>query len=777
MTFLRTAFAIGAGKEFLVKRFVLPAVYASLTIITEWSVFGRGMPMLRHDWRFPDTGAALGPVAASFFSGWLTGGIGSPQPYPTFYYWGFALWALHPLLSPLVAVMLIVAAGVLLAAASSAAIARNAGAGILGATALALFAVLNPWVFSKIVAGHIFMVFAYAVILALVAEIMRPNPRTPALIALAALCVTQLEYCVILFVPLALWLVRTRRYAPLTVLLLSALPIAVGIAASFHTLAETPYNLEWQRAESVPLLSGLTLTGYQFGYAHAFAPWRWPIGIFVCAAAFGARFIRRKGLDGVVVLVALLSLIVASGTTGPIAPAYSYAVTHITASGLFRELYDLLAFAAVAYVLLAARQLAASPLWKPVLCIAAASLAIPWLLHPASQWFVSGSTLPRAPRPAYPLRRVAYFPAFQPLSYNGKGSGVDPDAYAISGTSDPMNEATPAYPVDVALANAENGETADLGALGVSEIISRTGYSSQWNSLGPQFSFAVTPATGKKVPAHLHALPLLALYDSPPSKTSIGDGLTEISIAAPMQQATVLRPTRATLDPRKDWIDARSAFVARPNWGNPWGGVATSSSKALYLPPGTRAVLADVVGKLYDDRGRAVTEKRPGMHWWSIVGNAVRCQGACLVVAAAREKSRLPEHAAPPMFEALRPTAITPWLLYADIPPGNRMTTLRYAVRFDTHWAALDGSRILPHVALDGIFNGWVLPRSNDPKRVIFIEWLAALQLLLEMVAALTTLALLCACALRSNALQFFRNNQRVDLNGAGSGSQTPRQS
>lgn len=726
--------------------------------------------MLRHDWRFPDTGAALGPALAAFSSGWLQNGIGAPQPYPTFYYLGFLLWIFHALLTPLTAVMCIVTASVLILAASAAAVARQAGSGITGAAGVAAFAVLNPWVFSKLVAGHIFMVFAYAAMAALVAEIMRARPRTPMLVLLAALSVTQIEYFVLAFVPLTIWLVRTRRYAPLAVLWISALPIAMGILGSLSSLTGTPYNLEWQRAESVPLFSGLTLTGYQFQYAHAFEPWRWSIAICALVAALGLRFVRREALDKTVTLIALLCVIVATGTSGFIAPLYAYAVTHVMASGVFRELYDLLAILAIAYVLLAARQMATSRLSSIAFCAAAWSLALPWLLHPAFTRFVPGSVLPVAARTGDPQTRVAYLPAFQPLSYEGMGAGVDPDAYPIPGTSSPINEAMPLYPVDVALARAEHGDTGDLSALSVSSIVARPGYSSQWSSLAPQLSFKSLPAPSAAVPARLHALPLMALYHALPARTSIGDDLRENSLAAAMQSAIIFRPARETIDPRKAWVDARSAFIARPDWGNPWGGVATTSALPLRLPKGTRAILADVNGRLVDDGGRLITQDRQGMHWWATASAAVRCRGECLVVAAAHRMPKLPEHVAAGPFDAIRVVMLAPWLLYADLPANSRPSTLRYTVRYDRHWAAFDAGHSLAHVALDGIFNGWILPPSSSPRRLVIIESLAAVQLALEVLAALTALVLLTVSARDSDALQFFRNKHRIDLHDAGSG-------
>jgi len=241
-------------------------VLIALIGIVDWSVFSHGLPMLRHDWRFPRDQSALGPMLATFFEGWLTNGIGEPQPYPTFYYLGFVLWPLHVLRSPLLPAAIIVTAAVIVAACSAYRIGINRGSGV-AAVALAIFALINPWVYTELVAGHIVMVLAYALLLGIVAEISRPRPRGWALIVLSALLITQIEFWAVAFIPFMAWCVIKRRYAPVVMGVVSVLPIVVGIFASYHTLIDTTYNLEWQRAQSLAPQMAFMLLGYPFSYA------------------------------------------------------------------------------------------------------------------------------------------------------------------------------------------------------------------------------------------------------------------------------------------------------------------------------------------------------------------------------------------------------------------------------------------------------------------------------------------------------------------------------
>src|SRR5271163_395845 len=71
---------------------VLLAVFVTIEVLRS------GLPELRHDWLIPSMPDAVGPWLASLWNGWVSTGIGAPQPYPTFYLVGFALWPLHTIL-------------------------------------------------------------------------------------------------------------------------------------------------------------------------------------------------------------------------------------------------------------------------------------------------------------------------------------------------------------------------------------------------------------------------------------------------------------------------------------------------------------------------------------------------------------------------------------------------------------------------------------------------------------------------------------------------------
>jgi hypothetical protein len=701
--------------------------------------------MLRHDWRFPADAAALGPMLATFFEGWMPTGIGQSQPYPTFYYVGFLLWPLHFVITSLATVMLIVTVSVAIACCSAYRIGVLRGNGSAG-IALAFFSVLNPWVYSELVAGHIVMVLAYALLLALTAEIMRPQPRSWALMVLSAFLITQIEFWMVAIVPFIVWCVATRRYSLIAIAGLSALPIAVGIGGSYHDLIGTSYNLEWQRAQSIPPDMAVTLLGYQFHYAMAFEAWRWLVAGFIVLALTGLAAVWRWHTDRIIVAIALFCLLLATGTRGPLGFAYSYIVAHVVESGVFRELFDLLAFAAIGYVVLATHALR-NRYAAAALTATAVLLVVPWLQRPAYLWFVPARLLPASAAGGAPYR-IAYVPAFQPLSYSGRGSGVDPDTFAGFGKMNAVNESAPAYPVDAALASAYSGNLRPLSQLSVARIVLRPEFSTDWHVLQYQLAFRKPVYPSRVHDESLQALPLAVLYPGMPQTVSIGGVPGEDSITPVMESAQRFEPDRTTIEPSRGWVDARAAFIERPAWGNPWGGVATSGRIALPLPQGSGAVLAQTSDALVNDGGIRVATRTRALHWWDIPpgSRALFCIGECIAIATLQHRPVAREHATAPRFTEATLHVLTPWLATVDLRP-SALRTLRYNVRYDPHWIAYGAP--MQHVALDGVINGWIVQSLSSTRRVVLIEWLAAFQLALELLATLTVAGSLIAEAMR----------------------------
>lgn len=720
----------------------LPLLLAS---VVTWSVLGQGLPELRHDWRFPPGRQAMGPIIAWYAEGWSPFGLGSPQPYPTLFPMAAALWPLFMLgASPLALVAFTIFSTMILAARAAMRIAMNAQASPLAVAAVACVATLNPWTYSKCVAGHPYMILAYAVLLAMVAETTRPRPRTGALCMIAAGTILQLQFFLIAAPVFACWCATRRQLKPLLVLAAFALPIAFGMIANYNALRGIPYILEWQDWASVPLAQGALLTGYGAHYAQPFQSIFPALFILAMLCVPGIVVAMRAPIERTIVLIACGALLFASGTHDFIAPFYRFLVLRFPESGVYRELYDLIALVAVAYVVVLARALPLSLAGEILGALCAFTLVLPWFFVPVANAFVSARLLPQAAIPLRPDERVALFPAFQPLSFEGRGSGTDPDAFIRADAAQPINEWFPSYPVDAALAYAErDGDNRELAALGVGARVTRPYFRTDTGTLRDQRIDIPRLVHKQAFPLErLAPMPLLSLRAEPPVIVSIGDNPAENALFFGDQHPDTVRtltPTRATRDPARAWVDARLSVTTHPENGTAFGGVLTSGAGTLPIA-GATALLARVDGELRDDRNRLVAESGTRFRWRPLPNDArsVHCRGTCVIALAGTPPNNIPEHH---LDDARARTALplrslTAWLAVATLPPGA-YGTLRYNVRYDAHWLAFANYDQLPHFRLDAALNGWIVRPTHTARRLILVHAVAAIQAFLETISFL----------------------------------------
>lgn len=707
-------------------------------------VLGTGLPGLLHDWRIPADPKATGPWLATFFEGWLPGGIGSLQAYPTFYLIGFLLWPLHDVANSYQITVAIVAITVALAAGSAMRLARNLDGGPITEFAVALFACLNPWVYSKYVAGHILMIFAYAVLLALLAEATRRTPRTWSMIVLAGLSISQIEFYLIAAPLTIAWAVSRRCWPVLCAVLVTALPIVMGMTASYGDVRSTPFNLSWQRAQSADLAQAVLLQGYIFDYARAFGSIQWVLIMLAVATLAAVPAIARDRRLAVPAAVAICCLFFASGTKGPFSVPYAWLVVHVPEIGVFRELYDLVGIVAIGYVVMLARGMSASRMGATVVLAGTAAFLIPWVAKPPSSFFVDAFTLQRPVLPSLPQFRVAFEPAFQPLTMQGRGSGVDPDAFPQIGAASPINEVFPMYPVDSALGFATFfHDYRYLQALAVREVIARPELQTDLRTLRYQW-IAMRSMAGESRHRVLDAVPLLSISSGEPQPATIGNAPFEFSEFFADRLGSRLgrfSPDPSSNDDRRAWVDARLAVPMHPQWGNAYGGIATSGSQltSLALPSAGTSLLAQTDDRIVADDGTTVVHRSGALHWWPLPPNvhALRCVGTCIAVLQAAVPVGVPEHRLAKTARAIDVHFITPWLGMAAVS-HDRIDTLRLNVRYARPWLAFAGTQRLRHIRLDTSLNAWRLPHdpSRTSTRVVFIETVAAIQFLLEFASA-----------------------------------------
>jgi hypothetical protein len=697
------------------------------------------VPALRQDWSPNPFGVPARTLFELGTSGWSSTGIGAPAAYGLAYLLAPILALLRIVFAP-EALLAIFMLGVgLLCAFGGRAIAKHYTDDELMASAAALALTFNPWTFTELVAGHTYMLLAYGATIWLLAETLREKPRSLVLVVSVLLTAHQVQFFLVDTLVLAALAWQKRQFAPLLIALALWVPAAIGIVAERHSLASIPFTLAWQHDQSVPPLGALFLDGYFARYGAQFSAWRSaPMVDIALLAALGLvlEMRKRRAAVGIAVL-GLGALVLAMGLRGPLAIPYAWAVLHVTPVAVFRELYDLLAFTAIGYVVFVCslRARAAGALFLAL----AATLAVLWWIPPPSRWWVESARLPALEIRAPSNTRFALVPAFQPLSFEGRGNGADPDAYPRDENVTPVNEYVATYPADAALgAFLANGDAAGLRALSVSVVVERPWLRSREGALAQQWAlgarFFAQPARARTLA--LHPLPELSLIATPEVGTlddRLGSGNVFFGDVAGHGAFAPVVVGNANVDASNGWVDARLAFAQRPDLAQGLGGALTTDPNAwLALRPDLKA-LAWVSGALRARDGTVISGTTHGYRWISLPRSAgsVACAGLCLV-AAQGLPPRAPANPPARPYRAVAFTSIAPWLVRATLPPGGA-GALRYNVAYDGGWAAYAGGIALPHLRLDATVNGWLVPKRAGAASLYVIQRVAAAQALAEL--------------------------------------------
>jgi hypothetical protein len=701
---------------------------------------------------------------------WHPDGIGSPRPYPSDYLIAIANVAMAAALGSRLTFVANVALIGFACAYGGLRLSRFMSSAPGAGPAGALLATFNPWVYTKLVAGHLSMILAYGATMLLIAESLRPKPNERRLAFCLILATAQPQFFVIALAYVVVVSLRRRFWLPVVSGLVVALPVFAGIAANQTTLSAIPYNLTWQDSQSVPPLDAVTLGGYFTRYADvlgAFATW--PMWVIFALSIAGAVFAPQRKAVLIGLGLAAFVWIVATGVRGPLGNLYAAVVVTLLPSALFRELYDLLGYLAIAYVAFCA--LASS---RFRLCAVAAlacgfALAAGWVVHTPWRYWVDLRTLPSAVIPAPENSRFALLPAFQPLAYAGMGAGLDPDAYTRSGNVTPLNTPKEAYPMNVALRQyLTEGRTEMLAALSVSAIVARPDFRSKTRLLVDQTAIVTTSGSefgasrSSQTIDYVPELSLLRLLPPTDFAAELGAGRIFFGDAARASGAvptawTSFRPVvepladRAHLRADDGWVDVRQAFLTHPELAQGLGGVVTISPRwQLAIQPGLSA-LVFVRGTLADQDGKAVFHSGGGYRWVALPRSvrSVRCFGLCVVAAQGILPDGLAQRG-PATVEAAVPfRARMPWLISATLPLTGRPELLRYNVTYDEHWTALVGFRALPHVRVDTIVNGWIVPPGDTNRPIFLVETSALVEAVLELTGVTYVISLGLFCLVR----------------------------
>jgi hypothetical protein len=719
-------------------------------------IASKGIPTLRHDWTWPIDRTAIPSFVSSSIDGWISAGLGAPNPHPTTYLIALPIAAAMWLLGPLGALVLL---GLVIGYACMRCVAAAAAywsTTLCGSVGIGLFALFNPWVYNEVVAGHLVMVLAYAGLIGLFAEMLQGrNASTVRLALWTTLIEAQLQFFILAMLALAVFATTTRRWMPPIFGAIVALPSVIGLIANRGTLLHIPYGVTWQANQSVAPLPLLSLGGYFPGYADRLGPAA-AIAVWMVVLLALVGFVTARRHEAVIwsAAVAVIVYVIVLGVHGPLAIPYTWLVRNVPESGVFRELYDLAgAFAAFLALLASAGTGRIRALGYAAL-VAGIALPLTWLVRPPGDLWVASTRYPHPAIAATPFTRVALLPAFQPLALRRDGGdGADPDAFVYPHHVPTLNEYFPTYPVDMALARYEqSGDAEALRALGVAEVVPRPWLVSRThgeigfaaNSLNPKSTHA-----GREILYLDGSTPLMSQCERPRIVT-FGNELGacdlffgDVAGYAPIR--AIVAPADS-IDPQTAWIDARLAFAESPALAQALGGALTQSAVPLGVEPNAW-LLAYVRGSLFGSNGQRLARSRGAFLWLHAPAGvaSVRCAGLCELVAESAAPPPVAD-ASPSTTQPLQFHALAPWLYVVYRPAGVEAgTLLRFNERYDPGWIAFASRRALRHVRVDAAVNGWFLDGPSD--RVVLVQVTAMLQSIAEIVGVCCVLYLLKALA------------------------------
>jgi hypothetical protein len=739
-----------------------------------------GIPALRHDWFWPRQWSGSSDVFLAASSAWQTQGIGAPNPFVNNYLLVAFLVPLEALFGAYGALLLFffgTALAIILAARKMAVV---IGASQSLAMIAGVFALFNPWTYCELIAGHGAMLVAYAATMALVAEAIGPTPR-PAVCALAAaFTLPQLQFFVPALAVVVALLFARRMWLPIATWVVSGAATFAGVALSGRTLLRTPVTAAWEQTQSLLPLKALVLSGYFARYADGFDHYgKYAVACIALLALVGAAVNIRSRIVLAVTFCTAFALLVAMGANGPLGSVLTLAVDHAPVLGLYRELYDLIGYVAIGYIFLAVLASRQTMALAIAFGAAAAVLALLWTWHTPVRFWADRRSLPAIPLVAAPNTRIALLPAFQPLSYNGMFSGLDPDAYPRGDSISALNEAVPVWPSDAALATyARSGDDRALAALSVSEIAQRPWYATTSREFAEQIALPMPPpppSQGLSI-KRIAAVPELSLAPWP-RIVSIIDTLGSGSIffgdvakttcgsvecEHPWRRPNAVRAPRHAVHASDGWVDARLAFAAVPELAQPFGGaLTTSKTELLALPGGGRMLMVYVIGRLVAEDDRVLTTSTKRLEWINLPPDVrrVRCDGLCEVVLQGDVPPGIGTATEAPAAEAVSFRFLVPWLVAVIVPAGSAQT-LRFNVRYDDNWECWGCPNDTQHVPLDSTFNGWLFPARTEPITLRLVERAALLQTVGQVAGLIWIVAIAVLAA--SRAKDRVRDTQRA---------------
>jgi len=431
---------------------------------------------------------------------WLDDGMGRPNPFPTALpYFVVMGWATS-LLAPRVELALFLVAIFVAAFGFATLFARRAFGLGWAAYACGVLYLVGPVVLTKLVAGHLSYLQAYAVfpLFALGLREGAHSVRWSAAGALAA-AVTALQAQFLGFdaayalLALACGAVRPAGVARVALLGVPlVLPVLIGPTVNAlggaGTLSPEHANVAWEVAQSSDPLLAIVGLGYFTHYVNdlTVAGTAGLIAVVPLLALAGVVATRLSADARALVASLAAGWLVVAGLNGPLGPVLAALFEHVTPASLFRELYDatvLIWFPLAVLAAVALQRLGG-------VTLAAATVALGVALAPP--WAAYGGYFTAAPSPERLARvaaladsdaapgRVVWWPALQPIGpASNRQGGSDPLARTRLAGELPLYEYQPDGTDGAAVSLAANGRwdaaRRDFAWLGVRHVVVREG--------------------------------------------------------------------------------------------------------------------------------------------------------------------------------------------------------------------------------------------------------------------------------------------------------------
>ncbi len=742
-------------------------IVAIATLWTLWPFFVHpGIPSYQHDWSWPFLRERSCDALTTLGSTWLPEGLGHANPFANANPVNYAILGLGCVLPQQLAVRICIVLCALIAGAGALVLARTL-VGVRGARLGAFAYLALPVFFNKVSAGQFAFLAAFAalpwVYIFLHRISLAPRARLVSACALVmAACMVQPQYFVFVALASAIFCISMQPPLPATLAVVAAYLLALALNApaiwsalslnaGFGYTVQHP-QLEWEFAQSADLGHALVGLGYISAYAdEAYA--RMPFASValvllrvVCIVALIALFARRARFGNAFGITALVAILVMSGARGPLAPLFLWGFAHVRAAALFRELYHVAPFLALAYAIgiaVIAERLSRTLRWLLAfgfalatlpLCITGHSVDLQFHVMPADVRALNASVAALGPTRMLPL------PYRMPIAWGvASRAGVDVLAYVDSRHPSAAEYApTPTLDAIMAIAQEHPLEARDLLARHAIGVVARrrelrAAVSAQY--FGParraasaadsvfdrdDVAFAALTGSGRCsadcagiVP---DALPMVGIA-SRVARTAIDRaafraGVSYVDAGPPDRSALV--ESGSDTDPYEGWVSAAQWAWLDPAWAQLIDLVAVTAVPATIMvvpgPPGRRLAYVaraplEVCAAGHCVRLRA--SERPQIMGLSAEGGSIRSFGPAGVAEVA-DPARYTVSAHAPAH-LVRVDYIGPYE-YRGILQGNGASLLVLRQSYDPSWFLVStGVRKPIQVRADGFANAWLV--------------------------------------------------------------------